>query len=196
MTQEELYWYEKRLYMQADAKEREIRDKYNHYIRGVDVLGAGKTEEQKRHEILDLELKCREEVELGRLTILEPILDAQQKARLKSIREWKVQRAQMERERLERERREQERRDQERQRREEEEKRLARIRAKEAAERAKKEKQERIIREEKARREREEQEERERTRKALGWFFGIIAVVGIIAAIIIFRKFILAAILL
>lgn len=186
MTQEELYWYEKRLYMQADAKEHEIRDKYNHWIRGVDVLGEGKTEEKKRREKLDLELKCREEVELARLTILEPILDAQQKARLKSIRELKVRRAQMERERLERDRIESERREAERKRREEEEKRLAPIRAQQAAERERKmkieyERQQKLYEEQRKAAEREENE-----RIAIKWIVGIVIVGVIIALLVVF----------
>lgn len=103
----------------------------------------------------------------------------QERKRQEAERKWEQER--IERERIEAEKRK---------RQEEEERRMAPIRA----EQARREEQERKRREEQARREREEQEQRERTRKALGWFFGIIAVVGVIAAIIIFRKYIIAAI--
>lgn len=197
MTQEELYWFEKRLNMRADTKEREIRDKYNYRIRGLLEVGKkiGKTENQIRRDSDRLEHECRNEIEFARLTILEPVLDAKQKVRLQSIKwqkqqeELKAQReAEEARKRNEREKNERERREKEKR---EEERRLA----KEAAERAKREEQERIIREEKARREREEQEKREKTKRVLGLFFGVIAAVGVIAAIIIFRKYILAAII-
>ena len=186
MTQEELYWYEKRLYMQADAKEREIRDQLNLRIRHLGDFGM--PEEKQRRERMRIEGEALRIIEFARLEILEPVLDTQKKARLRQLRlqkqieearqrteaEWqrKAYEEKKNRERLE---------DARRKRQEEKEKRIRAIEAAAKAER------ERI--------EREKQERIENTKTAIGWIVGILVIGGIITAIIIFRKWIIAGIL-
>ena len=89
MTQEELYWYEKRLYVQADAKEREIRDWSNRRIRHLGDFGM--PEEKQRRERMRIEAETIRAIEFARLEILEPVLDAQKKARLHQLRLEKQQ---------------------------------------------------------------------------------------------------------
>lgn len=84
MTQEELYWYEKRLYMQADAKEREIRDHLNLRIKHLGDFGM--PEEKQRWERRRIEGESIRAIEFARLEILEPVLDAQKKERLRQLR--------------------------------------------------------------------------------------------------------------
>lgn len=203
MTQEELYWYSKRLYLKADAKEREIREEAKRvFMREQQWNAKWWTPKDVERCRMNIETQAQKYIEFARLEILEPVLDSQQKIRLETLRfekKMKEEERKRQEEKMERERKE---REEERRKKEEEEKRLAPIRAKEAEERAKKEKQE------KEKREREEQERRaqlearakqlqkeENTRTALGWLAGIIIVGGIIAVIIIFRKWILAALL-
>lgn len=193
MTQEELYWYEKRLYMQADAKEREIKDWSNRRIRHLGDFGM--PEDKQRRERLRIEVETIRAIEFARLEILEPVLDAQKKARLRQLRlekqqEETRQRIEAERQRKAWEEEEKKRKERERleeairKRQEEEEKRLAPIRAREAAAKAERE-----------RIEQKKQERKENTETAIGWIIGILVLGGIIAAVIIFRKWIIAGIL-
>ena len=182
--QEEQYLKEKRLYLQADEKEREIRDVYAHRIRGIDLFSNSKSEEQKRWEGIRLENQCRQEVEFARLTILEPILDFSKKERLNQLREQKKkQKEEEERKRKE----DEERRKKEeiaRRKREEEERRLAPIRAKEAAEMEKKRKIE-LERQRKFEEERrKEVERRENTRTAIRWIVGIVIAIIIVVLVV------------
>lgn len=95
-----------------------------------------------------------------------------------------------EQERIERERIEAER----RRKQEEEERRLAPIRAKEAAARAKKEAEQRRIQEEKRKREQEEYQRKENVKTFFKWVFGLAALGGLIAVIVMWGKTILAII--
>ena len=195
MTEEERYWYEKRLYQKADAREREIREIFSRRIRGIDLFGNDMPEERKRRDRMRIELECNQAVEFERLTILEPILDAQHKSRLQSLRQQKLERERMERERAERERIEYERAERERQRiereREEEERRMAPIRAREAEERAKKEAEaERIRREEE-----EKREQAEKRKDAITSFFLYGSILTVLVAAIIWWRWVVAGII-
>lgn len=192
--QEEQYWKEKRLYLQADEKEREIRDIFAHRIRGIDLFSQGKTEERKRWERIRLESQCRQEVEFARLTILEPILDSTKKEQLKKLREQKQKQREEEEQRLKKEEQRRQKEEENRRKREEEERRLAPIRAKEAAERERKRKIE-LERQRKLEEERRKEAiRRENTRTAIKWVVGIIVVAIIIALIVNFWEPILGGI--
>ena len=187
MTQEELYWYEKRLRMKADAKEHEIREHYNFLLNRPIPQWMRESKSQMdniEREKSRLRWKCNQEIEYARLEILEPILDYEEKKRFKSLRdERERKRQEEERKRQEEERKRQEE-EREREKREREyneriqkEAQERKIRAeKEAKERAIKEAQERKIRAEQAARKREKQ-------KNIGCFLMFLLIV---AAIIVF----------
>lgn len=125
MTQEELYWYEKRLRMKADAKEREIREHYN-FLLNRPIPQWMRESESKMREIEweknRLRRICNQEIEYARLEILEPILDYEEKKRFNSLRDARERKKQEEeKKRQEEERKRQE---EERKRQEEERKRL------------------------------------------------------------------------
>lgn len=190
--QEEQYWKEKRLYLQADEKEREIKEKYAHLIRGVDnPYSSSQSEASKQRLKRNLEWKCAQDVEFERLTILEPILDFSKKRRLQELRENKQKQKEAEerRRKLELERLQRE--EEERRKREEEERRLAPIRAKEAAERERKWKIEMERQRREAEERRREAEREENIEKIVRWIVGILVVGVIIALVSIFWEEIL-----
>lgn len=190
--QEEQYWKEKRLYLQADEKEREIRDAYSCRIRRAnDMAPKWVTEDQKKRTRMHLEDQCRQEVEFARLTILEPILDCSKKERLKQLREQKEAEELRRKEAEERRRKEEEmqkqkeeeerkRREEEQQKREEEERRLATIRAQKAAEKERERKIE-YERQRKLEEKRRAAEQKEKKRKTVGCFFGTIVLLVVLA---------------
>lgn len=191
--QEEQYWKEKRLYMQADEKEREIRDFYSCRIRRAnDMAPKCFTEDQKKRTRMHLEDQCRKEVEFARLTILEPILDCSKKERLKQLREQKEaeerrrkeveeQRRKEEEMQKQKEEEERKRREEEQQKREEEERKLAMTRALKAAARERERKIE-FERQQKLEEERRQAaEQKEKKRKAVGCFFGTIVLLVVLA---------------
>ena len=108
MTQEELYWYEKRLRMKADAKEHEIREHYNFLLNRPIPQWMRESKSQMdniEREKSRLRWKCNQEIEYARLEILEPILDYEEKKRFKSLRDARERNKQEEeRKRIEEER--------------------------------------------------------------------------------------------
>ena len=117
MTQQELYWYEKRLREKADAKEREIREHYNLMLNRpipARIRQSQTLMEREEYRNSRLRMECKQEIEFTRLEILEPILDAAEKQRLQSLRnakeqrlreqEWKQRRIEEERRQLEKQR--------------------------------------------------------------------------------------------
>lgn len=116
---------------------------------------------------------------------LEAAKLAAEQERARQEAERKREQERRERERIEAERRRKQ---------EEEERRLAPIRAKEAAERARKEAEQRRIQEEKRRREQEEYQRKENMKTFFKWVFGLAAIGGLIAVIVMWGKSILAII--
>lgn len=193
MTQEELYWLEKRLRLKADDEERKIREKYDRWIKASEEEYRANIPYQDRlcRSPLELRLERDAKIEFARLEILEPVLDAKDNARLRRLRKEKEEeqeRKKQEEERIRKEEEEERRRkeEEEKKKREEEERRLAPIREREAAERKRKEIEEQERRRKEKEKEQAEQKRKERIKTALLWLLGIVIAGGIVTAIIIF----------
>lgn len=192
MTQEELYWFEKRLREKADAKEKKIRDKYDEKIK----ISQRIIQDQPNSRLMPipphiLRHMRDEEIKRARLEVLEPILDEDDKVILQELRDAEKKEKELEQQRIEEKKKKEEekrkredeelrRKEEERKRREVEEMRLASIREKEAIERRKKEELE------EQERQRKEQEKKKRIKTALLWLLGIVISGCIVTAIFIF----------
>lgn len=192
MTQEELYWLEKRLRLKADDEERKIREKYDRWIKASEEEYRANIPYQDRlcRSPLELRLERDAKIEFARLEILEPVLDAKDNARLRRLRKEKEEEQERKKQEEERIRKEEEERrrkeEEEKKKREEEERRLAPIREREAAERKRKEIEEQERRRKEKEKEQAEQKRKERIKTALLWLLGIVIAGGIVTAIIIF----------
>lgn len=184
MTQEELYWYEKRLRMKADAKEHEIREYYNFLLNRPIPQWMKESESRMREIEMEksrLRWKCNQEIEYARLEILEPILDYEEKKRFNSLRDAREKKKQEEeRKRIDEERK---RLEQERIQHEREKKYKEQIQkeAQERKVRAEKEAKERAIKEAQERKNREEQAAKKRAKqKKIGCFLTFLLIVATI----------------
>lgn len=187
MTQEELYWLEKRLRLKADEEERKIRTKYEIWIRHSKE--AYQTDSVFSHYCrppLLLEIERDKEIEFVRLEILEPVLDEKDRNRLQQLREEKKRKEEeqkkQEEERKRRAEEEERRREEERKRKEEERKRRE-----EEAEKKRKELEElkrKRAEQEKEKAKREKEERKRRIKTVLLWILGAAVVGAIIAAIL------------
>lgn len=198
MTQQELYWYEKRLYLQADEKEREIRGRYA-WLLSRSPCYNHLTEEQRRNaesrereRRWSLESSCRQEVEFARLTILEPILDQPKKERLKQLREQKKQQEEENKRRRLEEEQQRIKAERERIEREEKERRLESRRTAAAARKAKQEAIERERQRELDEERLREAEQREKAKTAMKWMIGLMVVAVIVVLIVSFWDNIIA----